>query len=605
MADALSNSASPYLRAHAGNPVAWYPWGREAFEQARRRDVPVMISIGYSTCHWCHVMARESFQDEETAAILNAGFVAVKVDREEHPEVDRAYLAAASAFTRNLGWPLTVFTDADGAAFFAGTSWPPVARGGLPGFRDVLAAVTDAWTRRRAEVAETASSLRAALADAARPAAGSLPNADRIVAVARRLAGFEDREYGGFAVADAPMHTPKFPTVPALAFLRAPLVVGRAPDAAEVAVRALRAMAASELRDRDGGFFRYATRRDWSVPHYERMLTDNAGLLELATAVGEDAVAAGVVDFLLTTLERPGGGFAAAQDSESWIDGERSEGGYYARDEVGRAALEPPAVDGKVVTGWNGLAIGALARAAAATGDGRALAAARRAADAVLGANLAADGTLRRASLDEIVSRAPATAADRGLLASGLVDLACVTGEPAYAVRARALVDEVGEGLADPDLTALGVPPGDESDGDHPGGPAAVAAASLRLWWLGAGAAYRERAEALVAAHADRALAEPAAYGALLRVAAELAAPPRQVVVVADETDAGMRAAARRLDADLVAVVTPPQARAFAAGGFTLFEDRDLVDGRAATYDCRGFVCRLPVTDPGALARER
>ncbi|WP_460774915.1 thioredoxin domain-containing protein [Microbacterium sp. GXF7504] len=605
MNDALATSASPYLRAHADNPVAWRPWGREAFEEARRRDVPVMVSIGYSTCHWCHVMARESFQDAATAAQLNEGFVAVKVDREEHPDVDRAFLSAASAFTRNLGWPLTVFTDADGAAFFAGTYWPPMPRGGSPAFRDVLRAVTEAWTERRGEVAATAAALRDALAEAARAGAGPLPDAAAVVAAARTLAGFEDPEYGGFAAPGAPVQTPKFPTVPALRLLRAPLVVADAPDAAAVADRALRAMAASPLRDRDGGFFRYATRRDWSVPHYERMLTDNAGLLALAVELGDLEVARGVVSFLAEVMERPGGGLAAAQDSESWIDGERSEGGYYARDDEERARLERPSVDGKVVTGWNGLAVAALARYAAVTGDESALGIARRAVDAVLGANVGPDGVLRRASLDEVTSRAVATAADHGALAEGLVALACATGEVAYAERARELVDRAGTATGDPALDALGVPPGEDSDGDHPGGPASVAAAALRLWWMGAGDAYRERAEALVAAHAARALADPAAHGAILRVAAELAVPPRQVVVVAEAGETAMRAAAREVDADLVAVVSSLQARAFSAAGFTLFDGRDVQDGRATAYDCRGFVCRLPVVDPGALASAR
>jgi uncharacterized protein YyaL (SSP411 family) len=603
VANALSDSASPYLRAHATNPVAWHPWGEEAFAEARRRDVPVMISIGYSTCHWCHVMARESFQDAAIAAQLNQGFVAVKVDREEHPEVDRAYLSAAAAFTPNLGWPLTVFTAPDGGAFFAGTYWPPSARGGLPGFRDVLTAVTEAWTERREQVAETSAALRSALAEAARQGGGAVPDAAQIVRTARALATLEDREFGGFAAADAALGSPKFPTAPALRFLRAPLVVAEAPDAAAVAERALRAMADSPLRDPlDGGFFRYATRRDWTVPHYERMLTDNAGLLLLATEIGDLDIARGIFGFLREVLERPEGGFSAAQDSESWIDGERSEGGYYARDAAARAELEPPAVDGKVITGWNGLAVSALAAYGAATGDESAVGAARRAVDAVFGANAGPDGTLRRASLDEIVSPARATAADYGLLATGLLDLACVTGEVAYAEEARRLVDTAAQAPGDPALTALGVPPGEESDGDQPGGPATLAGAALRLWWLGAGEAYRQRAEELVAQSAGRARVEPAAHGALLRVAADMATPPRQVVVIADAADDPMRRAVRTVRAQVVAVVTAAQAQEFASAGFDLFEGRTLQGGAATAYDCRGFICRLPTNDPGALA---
>ena len=176
MRNRLADTLSPYLRAHADNPVDWFPWGEEAFAEARRRDVPLLISIGYSTCHWCHVMARESFADPDTAALINQGFVAIKVDREEHPQVDGAYMAAASAFTQNLGWPLTVFATPRGRAFYAGTYWPPEARGQMPGFRDVLAAVREAWTLRREQAEESADAVTDALARAAESSPSDLPN---------------------------------------------------------------------------------------------------------------------------------------------------------------------------------------------------------------------------------------------------------------------------------------------------------------------------------------------------------------------------------------------------------------------------------------------
>ncbi|NNH04892.1 DUF255 domain-containing protein, partial [Microbacterium ulmi] len=437
MNERLAASASPYLRAHADNPVAWFPWGDEAFAEARRRDVPVLVSIGYSTCHWCHVMARESFQDAGTAAIVNDGFVAIKVDREEHPEVDAAYLAAAAAFTPHLGWPLTVFTTPDGGPFYAGTYFPPEPRAGVPALRQVLAAVREAWTQRRDQIDGTADAIRAALTQARESSSGAgsgLPSAADLAQAAASLASHEDREHGGLGT-----DGPKFPVATALRFLQS--VRELAPDASAVAERALAAMARSQLRDRvEGGFFRYATRPDWTVPHFERMLTDNAQLLDVAVAADDAGTARGVAGFLLDVLQQPSGGFGAAQDSESWIDGARSEGGYYARDAAARAALEPPAVDGKIVTGWNGLAIGALARAGVRLGEPRWTEAARWAADAVLEANVLPDGALARASLDEIASRARATLADHGQLASGLTALAVATGEAAYAVRARSLV---------------------------------------------------------------------------------------------------------------------------------------------------------------------
>ncbi|QAY58606.1 thioredoxin domain-containing protein [Microbacterium protaetiae] len=613
MTSRLAAAASPYLRAHADNPVAWYPWGAEAFDEAARREVPVLISIGYSTCHWCHVMARESFEDPDTARELNNGFVAIKVDREEHPDVDEAYLAAASAFTRNLGWPLTVFATPEGRAFFAGTYFPSEPRGGMASFRQVLAAVREAWTQRRDEVQQTADAVVEALQTArdAASAPSALPDLDALAAAARTALAREDREYGGFAPAGATMATPKFPTVPLLRFLQAPALADVVPEATATVDRALRAMASAPLRDAvDGGFFRYATRRDWTVPHYERMLTDNAGLLDVALDAGDDETARGVARFLIDVLQQPGGGFAAAQDSESWIDGQRDEGGYYARDAAGRAVLQPPAVDGKIVTGWNGLAIGALARAGLRLDDEHLIDAARWAADAVLEANVGPDSLLRRASLDEVVSPAPATLEDYGLLAGGLAALAAATGELAYAVRARELVDAClsghgapsAPGGGDPVLTAHGVPgAASASDGDRPSGPSALADAAFALWLLGAGERYRQAAASLVEARAEQAPAEPTAHGALLRVAAQLAVPPHQLVVITTAGDA-LTAAARRIRTDLTAVVTPQQARAFAAAGFALFEGK--IGEVPTVYDCRDFACRLPVTDLRSLSEQ-
>ena len=243
MTNRLADTLSPYLRAHADNPVDWYPWGEEAFAEARRRDVPMLISIGYSTCHWCHVMARESFADPETAARINEGFVAVKVDREEHPHVDGAYMAAASAFTQNLGWPLTVFTTPAGRAFYAGTYWPPEARPPMPAFRDVLAAVREAWTTRRAQAEESADAVTAALAEAAETTASSLPDAAALAEAARGLAAREDAEFGGFGGA------PKFPVATTLRFLQQPLVRAAAPEVAAAAERALDEAALDETAE--------------------------------------------------------------------------------------------------------------------------------------------------------------------------------------------------------------------------------------------------------------------------------------------------------------------------------------------------------------------
>ncbi|GAA4491272.1 thioredoxin domain-containing protein [Microbacterium panaciterrae] len=589
MSNRLAGTGSPYLRAHAGNPVDWYPWGSEAFAEARRRDVPVLISIGYSTCHWCHVMARESFSDPATADDLNRDFVAIKVDREEHPDVDAAYMAAAAAFTGNLGWPLTVFATPEGRAFHAGTYFPPVAQGGMPSFRTVLTAVREAWTDRRMQVDEQAGAVAEALAAMTVSEPSALPDEAAIAEAAAGIAAREDRRYGGFGGA------PKFPVATTLRFLQ---VTGQR----DVATRALDAMAASALHDEDGGFFRYATRADWTVPHYERMLTDNAQLLEVALDAGREDVARGIVGFLLAVLRHPSGGFGAAQDSESWIDGARSEGGFYHRPIGAREGLEPPAVDGKIITGWNGLAIGALARAGSVLGEPAWGEAAAEAARTVLTVNRDAGGTLVRTSLDGVASPAVATAADLGLLAEGLFSLALATGDVEWAIAARDVLSS--EAAQDPVLAALGVPgASDETDGDLPSGTAAVAAAALTAWRLGAGEEYRARAEGLIAGRAGVALQHPFGHGSLLRVAAGIATPPRQIVVVTSDPTGPLARAGRAADADVIAVVTPDQARAWTAAGFTLFDARDGVDG--AAYDCRGFVCRLPVMDPSLLERAR
>lgn len=566
-----------------------------------------MVSIGYSTCHWCHVMARESFQDPEIAALLDDGFVSIKVDREEHPDVDAAYLDAASAFTPHLGWPLTVFASPEGRVFYAGTYFPPEARGPMPAFRQVLAAVREAWTERRGEVDATGEALRDALAATATDPATAPPSLDQLAEAARTVVAREDGEFGGFA-AGAELETPKFPNTPVLRFLQHGALADEVPHAADVASRALAAMAASELHDPvDGGFFRYATRRDWSVPHYERMLTDNAGLIEVALAAGDETTATDAARFLVDVLQLPAGGIAAAQDSESVIDGVRNEGGYYRTPAAERRDLVPPAVDGKVVTGWNGHAIAALAVVGTRT-DPRFVEAARWAADAVLENNSAEDGVLHRASLDEVRSPAPATLEDYGGLARGLLALACATGEVAYAERARGLVDAclIGDGIhppggGDPVLTAQGMQPhGVPSDGASPSGPSVFAAAALALWRLGAGERYRDAAVQLVRRAADAALAAPLAHGAILEVAVGVASAPRQVVVVGD-TDAEIADAARRVAADVTAVVSPGQAEAFAAAGFALFDGKVARNGRATAYDCRAFTCALPTTDPAQL----
>ncbi|CAN5480933.1 thioredoxin domain-containing protein [soil metagenome] len=609
MTNRLSDAVSPYLRAHADNPVSWWPWGDDAFAEAERRDVPVFVSIGYATCHWCHVMARETFSDPELAAFLNENFVAIKVDREEHPEVDAAYLAAASAFTGNLGWPLSVFTTPAGAAFFAGTYYPPRPVGETPSFRMVLGAVLEAWGERRAEVEEASASVLEALGQFGGEAASGLPTASELNSAVAQLARFEDPEFGGLGRGS------KFPNAPILAFLTERAEADN-DDAARFAARMLDTMASSPLRDPvEGGFFRYAVQRDWSEPHYERMLSDNAQLLARYTARGPLAAstAAGIAAFLMDVLRLPAGAFASAQDSESPIDGVSSEGGYYALDAAGRASQPRPALDAKVLTGLNGLAIGALAQAGAQFGHPEWIAGARVAADAVLGIHLAGgpDGPIARASLDGRLSDAVATLEDVGGLAGGLLRLALASGEVRYAVLARTLVDRcrtpeggiAAPGGIDPVLAARGlaVAP-DLDDGATPSGAALLADAALLLWTLTGDETHRRIAEDAIAPALANALDQPTAFGAALAIASRLVSPLRQLVVVSADPAEPLAARALADGPEPTAVVTPGQAAAFAAAGFELFESRGLRDGRPAAYLCEHFVCALPVTTPDALA---
>ncbi|WP_010524141.1 thioredoxin domain-containing protein [Nesterenkonia sp. F] len=361
MGHRLAESSSRYLRQHADNPVDWHPWGEGAFAEARRRDVPVFVSIGYSACHWCHVMAAESFSDAQIAETLNDGFVAIKVDREEHPDVDDAYMAATQALTGQGGWPMSVFTDPSGRVFHAGTYFPPRRRGQIPSFAEVLDAVRAAWTRRRDEVEASAAQIAAALGDQRRrqaqlatapaeelgaphpehdgvPGTGILAQAGDVVAQAiQALLAEEDTVHGGFSPA------PKFPPSPLLGLLLEEAARDPESPAGPPAIRVMEAMGRSALHDQiEGGFARYATDRAWALPHFEKMLADNAQLLghyarlsvhpaaTEATRAEAERVGRGVVDWLHRRMLLDSGLLASSLDADT-VDasGRHQEGGTY------------------------------------------------------------------------------------------------------------------------------------------------------------------------------------------------------------------------------------------------------------------------------------
>ncbi|MEZ0490914.1 thioredoxin domain-containing protein [Kineococcus sp. TBRC 1896] len=503
MANRLTSSTSPYLLQHADNPVDWFEWGPEAFEQARHRDVPVLVSTGYAACHWCHVMAHESFEDPQTAAEMNAGFVCVKVDREERPDVDAVHMAATTAMTGQGGWPMTTFCTPDGAVFFAGTYFPDRPHPQLPSFRQVLAAVGEAWRERREEVLASSGRIAAALGAMA-PPAGEVPGEAELAAAVAALAAEEDTVHGGFGGA------PKFPPSMVCEFLLRHAARTGSQRAAGLVERTLTAMARSGTADQvGGGFARYAIDAGWVVPHFEKMLYDNALLARTylhsfrATGNAEHRrVAEQTCEFLLRDLRTPHGAFAASLDADTpvpdadgnpravegatyvWTPGDLVEvlgldDGPWAVDLLGvteagtfehgtstarltrdpgpererwervrerlaaaRADRPQPARDDKVVLAWNGLAVAALAEAGALLARPDLLLAAREAATFLLDVHRV-DGAWRRVSRDGAVGAPAAVLEDLADLAEGLLALHAATGEERWYEVAAELGTEV------------------------------------------------------------------------------------------------------------------------------------------------------------------
>ena len=599
----LAQERSPYLLSHDQNPIDWFPWGREAFAEAKRRDVPVLVSIGYHTCHWCHVMARESFEDEAVGHVVNSHVVAIKVDREERPDVDSHYMLAAQAFTSQLGWPLNVFVTPDGHAFYAASYLPPEPRAGLPSFVDVVTAVSTAWKERREEVERSAlgltESLRVALGHRH---SDDTPEVDWEVAIGKLL-GSEDREYGGF---QAPQ---KFPIAPALGFL---LDTSPREDTVALATRTLDVMASSDLRDAvEGGFFRYATMPDWTIPHYERMLTDNALLLSCYSRAGRLDIATGIVSFLKNVMAVDGG-LASAQHSESIIDGVVVEGDYYLLDAAARANVDPPELDRKVITGWMGMALTGLAHAERA-GVEEAGSFAIELATTLLARHRRQPGILHRVSIDGELSDAPATLEDYGGLALGLLELGVVTGQVDWCVVGKQLVDEcaaAGDGKrliaatgGDPLIRELSGGEKDVSEGATPSGEALIAQSALALWTLTGDDTYRQLASATASIGYETLAQHPLGAGGFASALWRLGETHSALVVVDDDEASELRHIANRLVSGRVTVITVTrnQARQFAQAGFDLFHRRDGESGVA--YLCRGMVCDAPDRDPQDLLR--
>ncbi|WEH35588.1 thioredoxin domain-containing protein [Streptomyces sp. AM 4-1-1] len=501
----LAGVTSPYLLQHADNPVDWWPWSPEAFEEARRREVPVLLSVGYSSCHWCHVMAHESFEDAGTAAFMNEHFVSVKVDREERPDVDAVYMEAVQAATGQGGWPMSVFMTPDGEPFYFGTYFPPEPRHGMPSFRQVLEGVVAAWTDRRGEVSEVAGRIVGDLAGRTLAHGGDgVPGESELAQALLGLTRDYDEKHGGFGGA------PKFPPSMTVEFLLRHHARTGAEGALQMAADTCEAMARGGIYDQlGGGFARYSVDREWVVPHFEKMLYDNALLCRvyarLWRATGSGAarrIALETADFMVRELRTAEGGFASALDADSedgegrhvegayyvWTPGQLREvlgeedaefaAGYFGVTEEGtfeegasvlrlprsagpadaarvadvRARLlaardrrARPGRDDKVVSAWNGLAIAALAETGAYFDRPDLVERATEAADLLVRLHMGDTARLCRTSKDGRAGANAGVLEDYGDVAEGFLALASVTGEGAWLDFAGFLLDIVLE----------------------------------------------------------------------------------------------------------------------------------------------------------------
>ncbi|HEU4393808.1 MAG TPA: thioredoxin domain-containing protein [Solirubrobacterales bacterium] len=660
MPNRLAQETSPYLLQHRDNPVEWYPWGAEALQRARDEDRPLLLSVGYSACHWCHVMERESFEDPETAAYMNEHFVNVKVDREERPDVDAIYMEAVQAISGQGGWPMTVFLDPEGVPFYGGTYFPPDEGRGMPSFRMVMEAVVDAFERKREEIRERAAGTVARLGAVGLVEPSPEPlDVRRLEEAMERLRAAADMERGGFGGA------PKFPPASALE-----LLLSRGER--EIAERTLDAMLAGGIYDQlGGGFARYSVDASWLVPHFEKMLYDNALLartyLHGWQALGHERyrrVCEETLDWMLREMRGPEGGFYSALDADS----EGEEGRFYVwtpaqvREVLGddaeaviefygisergnfeganilhlpggpgrfsvpsgrksapaglkearrtlydaRAKRVWPGLDDKRLTAWNALAIGALAEAGAVLGRDDYLDAARACAEFVLTELSDADGRLLRTYKDGD-ARFNAYLEDHAFLLEALLALYEASFEPRWFERAHSLADEIVARFGDPERGGFFSTSSDHEEliarrkeiGDHPipSGNSAAAMGMLRLAALSGEREYERQAEGVFALFAKAATQHPKSFAHLLRALDFHLSPVREVALVGD--DLGELAATVR---------SAFRPRLVLAGGPEgseqppLLRQRPQVDDRPTAYVCEDFACQAPVTAPKDLA---
>jgi uncharacterized protein len=617
----LAQETSPYLLQHADNPVDWQPWGEEALGRARVEGKPLLVSIGYSACHWCHVMERESFDDAATAGVMNELFVNVKVDREERPDVDAVYMDAVVALTGQGGWPLTVFLTPDGEPFYGGTYFPPEPRHGLPSFRQVLHAVADAYRERPEDVAAQAEALVGALRRSAETEPSREPLSEALLADAvRGLLSQLDPRWGGFG------HAPKFPPASVLEFL---LRRGQL-DAVRLT---LDGMAAGGMYDLvGGGFHRYSVDAQWLVPHFEKMLYDNALLvppyLHAWLITGEERyreVAERTLEYMLRELRLPSGGFASAQDADTdgvegltytWTaeEGVPTEllqpfehGRSIIRgdlDEETRARLlsireqrPQPALDDKVIASWNGLALAAISEGARRLANNNLLQAAEE-----LGDLLAVDPLWR--TMRDGRAKFPAYLDDYANVAHGLYELHVATGDLRWLRESRRIALAAVELFGDPERGGFFLTPADGEqlvarqkafdDNPTPAGSSMLAFVLLRLARIWGDDELERLAVGALRLVRDLLPRAPSAFGWALCALDLYLSPPRELAIVGGVDSDVARAALAGFDPNVVVAFGP-------ADDVPLLEGKTLVDGKPAVYVCERFACRAPVTDPAEL----
>jgi uncharacterized protein YyaL (SSP411 family) len=658
----LASATSPYLLQHADNPVHWWPWSDEAFATAAERQVPVLLSVGYAACHWCHVMAHESFEDPQTASMINEHFVAIKVDREERPDVDAVYMQATQALTGQGGWPMSVFLTPERKPFYAGTYFPPTPRHGLPSFTQVLQAISDAWGDRRGELLDSASEIVRQLSKQATfGGAGELTAADCEKALVA-LQGEFDRTYGGFGRA------PKFP--PSMV-VEALLRDGSEPSMT-MAEKTLEAMARGGIYDQlGGGFARYSVDAGWIVPHFEKMLYDNALLLGVYTHWWRrtrnplaERIVADTVAWLLREMRTEQGAFAASLDADSEDDqGELREGAYYVwnRDQlravlgeedaawaaevfsvtssgtfehgastlqllsdhdqlrltevrerlrIARDQRSRPGQDDKVVAAWNALLVDALVQAAMIFDRPEWLQIATDAA-AHLWQLHWRDGRLRRTSRHGVAGEAFGILEDYAAFALAASRLAAANAEPLWLNRAQQLLGVIMEQFDDPaggffdtaaDAEQLYARPQDPTDNATPSGLSAAVHALRLMAELSGEDRYASRADRAAASAAELVQRAPRFAGWLLADAISQTSRRKPVEVAVVGPDEAARA-----ELVLLAHQLAPAGSVIVAGmsdqpGLALLNDRPMINKQPTAYVCRHFVCKLPVTSVDDLA---